>query len=342
MLVVKHMESPENYRQPAEWSLHESCFLAWPCHENLWEENLKPAQLEFAKLCRAIAEGETLQVLVNDKKALADAEVALSGLPIRFHVIPYGDIWLRDTAPIFVRNRAGQIACAKFGFNGWGQKYELPFDNEVSSRIANLSDVPVFSHSWILEGGSIEVDGEGTCLTSKQCLLNPNRNPDLNQHEIEAALKHSLGIQKVLWLTEGLLNDHTDGHIDTIARFVAPHVVACMEAIGLDDPNAEVLESIAEKLSEFTDSSGTRLTVVKIPSPGRVLSQAGEILPASYLNFYIGNSTVVVPTYGSTHDQAAVEAIAKLFPTRKTIGSPAYAILSGGGAFHCITQQVPL
>ena len=336
--------------QPAEWAPHSSCFLAWPSHADLWRENLPAAQAEFTKLCQGIADidpstgkprGESLEILVFDEAANADASVALFGLPVRFHHIPFGDIWLRDTAPIFLTNKNGEISCAKFAFNGWGGKYELPFDPEVSTAIAHVADVPVHAYSWVLEGGSVEVDGEGTCLTSKQCLLNPNRNPSMDQAEIEKALGQALGVKKVLWLGDGLLNDHTDGHIDTIARYVGPGLIACMIANDKDDPNAEIMEQIARDLESFTDAKGRKIQVARIPSPGKVLSAEGEVMPASYLNFYIANSTVIVPTYGSEHDAKAVAAIAKLFPTRRTFGSSAYAILSGGGAFHCITQQRP-
>jgi agmatine deiminase len=336
--------------QPAEWAPHRSCFLAWPSHADLWQENLPAAQAEFTKLCQGIvdidqttgkARGESLEILVFNDAAKKEAEKALAGLPVRFHAIPFGDIWLRDTAPIFLTNDKGEISCAKFGFNGWGGKYELPFDPEVSTAIAHVADVPVHSYSWILEGGSIEVDGEGTCLTSKQCLLNPNRNPSMNQIEIEAALCTAIGVKKVLWLNDGLLNDHTDGHIDTIARYVAPGVIACMVANDVLDPNAKIMDQIVRDLESFTDAKGRKIQVAKIPSPGKILSEDGEIMPASYLNFYIGNSTVIVPTYGSAHDEEAVRAIGLLFPTRRTFGSSAFAILSGGGAFHCITQQRP-
>jgi agmatine deiminase len=198
------------------------------------------------------------------------------------------------------------------------------------------------THDWVLEGGSVDVDGEGTLLTTRQCLLHPNRNPSMDASSIEARLREALGVDKVLWLNEGLLNDHTDGHVDTIARFAAPGVVACMEPAKDDDPNEKVLREIAGELEEMTDARGRRLEVVRIQSPGRVESDDGQILPASYLNFYIGNRAVVVPTFGSPADEAAVRAIAGLFPTRRTVGIDARAILSGGGAFHCITQQQPL
>jgi agmatine deiminase len=330
------------YFQPAEWSHHQACWLAWPSHKDLWQESLSSAQQEFTTLCKAIAQGESLEILVPDQASENAAKLALSDLPVRFHRIPFGDIWVRDTGPIFLTDSKGQIASARFRFNGWGGKYVLDFDDQVSSRVAQLSDVRGFSFPWILEGGSIEVDGEGTCLTSRQCLLNKNRNAGMSQAEVEQGLCEALGVSKVLWVGDGLLNDHTDGHIDTIARYVAPGVIACMKATDpANDPNHAVFETIARDLESFTDAKGRKIKVVRISSPGKVLNEDGKVMPASYLNFYIGNATVVVPTYGARNDAIAVAEIAKLFPTRKTVGASAIAILTGGGAFHCITQQQP-
>lgn len=289
------------------------------------------------------ARGESLEILVPNATARIDAERALAGLPVRFHNIPFGDIWMRDIACIFLTDSHGAVANVRFKFNGWGGKYILPFDDAVSAKVAAAADMRGFEFPWILEGGSIEIDGEGTCLTTRQCLLNRNRNPGMNEAQIESGLKDALGIRKVLWLGDGLLNDHTDGHIDTLARFVAPGVVACMKASDpANDPNHAVFEEIAQTLAGFTDAQGRTLQVVRVPSPGKILDEEGEIMPASYMNFYIGNSTVVVPTYGSPFDEEAVQAIARLFPRHRTVGSSAFAILSGGGAFHCITQQQPL
>lgn len=337
------------FRQPAEWDTHEACWLAWPSHGELWEEDLPAAREEFTALCRAIsgidhpgpAPAERLEVLVPDEANERLAAQALRGLPVRFHRIAFGDIWLRDTGPIFLRNEQGELAVSRFAFNGWGGKYVLPHDADVSKAIAGVVKLPDYPHPWILEGGSVEVDGEGTCLTTRQCLLNPNRNAGMSRDEIERGLGEALGVQTVLWLGDGLLNDHTDGHIDTIARYIRPGVVMVMSPANADDPNRDVLEKIASDLSEMRDARGRRLQVARIPSPGRVLDEEGEIMPASHLNFYIGNRTVVVPTYGTATARAAVEAVATWFPGRKTIGLPAKAILSGGGAFHCITQQQP-
>ena len=331
--------------QPAEWNHHSACWLAWPSHSHLWQENLAPAQAEFAALCVAIAEdgGEDLELLVQDAAAEAEARAALAPVlgQVHFHRVPVGDIWLRDTAPIFVKSMDGALWAACFRFNGWGGKYLLPDDDLVASRVCGLTKLPRFDHAWVLEGGSVEVDGEGTVLTPRQCLLNPNRNPGMGQMDIEAALREGLGAEKVLWLDEGLLNDHTDGHIDTLVRFAAPGVVVCMEARDPGDPNAATLDRIAADLAAFTDAKGRDLQVIRIPSPGVLADEEGEPMPASYVNFYIGNRAVVVPTYGATFDADAVAAIGRLFPDRRTVGRSARAILSGGGAFHCITQQQP-
>jgi agmatine deiminase len=337
-------------RQPAEWALHKTTWVAWPSAEDLWLENLGPAQVAFSAMCRALADvdpssntlrGERLSILVANAAREADARQALGDIGASFHQVPFGDIWLRDTAPIFMTSERGEVSAARFGFNGWGGKYVLEHDDTVSARVAELARHETRSFSFVLEGGSVDVDGEGTVLTTRQCLDNPNRNPKMDHTAIERAVLEALGGEKMLWLGDGLVNDHTDGHVDTIARFVRPGVVVCMEPSGGDDPNDKALRDLAEDLAAMTDARGRRLEVVTIPSPGRVLSDGGEVVPASYVNFFIGNSVVVVPTYGTKWDDAAVRAIGALFPGRRTVGIDARAILTGGGAFHCITQQEP-
>ncbi|MEK7355229.1 MAG: agmatine deiminase family protein [Bdellovibrionota bacterium] len=330
------------FRMPAEWETHDSVWLAWPSAADLWLEDLEPAREEFVAFCEAIADGERLNILVPDLASGGIAETRLGHLPARIHLVPFGDIWLRDTAPVFLKNASNELATLNFEFNGWGGKFDLAHDPEVAGRISKIAGVRSFSIPWICEGGSLEVDGEGTCLTTRQCLLNENRNPGMNLMQVENLIEESLGVEKVLWLGDGLLNDHTDGHVDTIARFVAPAHVAVHMPAGPRDPNRHVLEKIEEDLQTFTDAKGRRLRISRIPSPGEVLSDDGDLMPASYLNFYISNTTVVVPTYGSPNDVPAVAAIARLFPHRRTVGLPAKAILTGGGAFHCISQQQPI
>jgi agmatine deiminase len=340
---------------PAEWAPHDAVWLAWPSHEDLWQESLPAVQEAFVQLCRAIVDvdpatgarrGEALCVLVPTEKAREDASAALAGLHATLYDVGFGDIWLRDTAPIFMDEvredgTLGALVSNRFVFNGWGGKYVLPFDAAVSVNIARHAGLPQIAQDFVLEGGAIEVDGEGTVLTTEQCLLNPNRNPSLTREEIEARVLRSFGASKVLWVKEGLLNDHTDGHIDTIARFIAPGVVVAMHSESDSDPNAAVLAQITDELRAMTDAKGRPLTVHTVPSPGLVQDEDGEVMPASYVNFYIANTAVIVPTYGVEADARAVEAIGKLFPGRKTVGVRAKEVLEGGGAFHCISQQQP-
>jgi agmatine deiminase len=336
------------FRMPAEWAPHDATWLAWPSHADLWESNLEPAREAFARLVAAVAEGETAEVLVPDEANEAQARAALQpGDPgrshrVRFHRIPFGDIWLRDTAPIFLQRDVGGLSSVRFAFNGWGGKYVLEHDAQVAERIASrLTGLESFAMPWVLEGGAVDVDGEGTVLTTRQCLLNPNRNPVMGASDVERAVADALGCERVLWLGDGLKNDHTDGHVDTIARFVQPGVVVVMEPRTSDDPNRDVLLAIARDTRAMVDARGRRLEVVTVPSPGAVLGEDGRLMPASYTNFYIANACVIVPTYGSPFDDEAVARIAGLFPRRRTVGVDARAVLTGGGAFHCITQQQP-
>jgi agmatine deiminase len=325
---------------PAEWDEHEATWVAWPSAADLWLDQLEPARAAFIELCAAIAEGETVEVLAHDETQGALARHALGHLRSRFHRIPFGDIWLRDTAPIWLVDEVGRRATVRFAFNGWGMKYVLEHDDRVAERIAEIAGVRSFVFPWVLEGGSIDVDGEGTLLTTRQCLLNPNRNGAMSQRDVEAGLCDAFGVERVLWLGDGLANDHTDGHVDTIARFVRPGVVLAMEPRAADDPNRDALEAILRDLTSMTDARGRRLEVVRIPSPGRVLDAEGRVMPASYANFYVGNRAVVVPTYGAPWDHEVVMEISGLFPERRAVGLDARALLTGGGALHCITQQV--
>jgi agmatine deiminase len=327
---------------PAEWSPHAATWVAWPSASDLWGENLEPARAAFARLVAAIAEGETADVLVSGEAEEARARAALPTKNVRLHSVPFGDIWLRDTAPLFlVADGGGGAASVRFAFNGWGGKYVLPEDDRVAERIAAIAALPTFHEDWVLEGGAIDVDGEGSVLTTRQCMLNRNRNGVVEERQTETVLRRSLGVDKVLWLGDGLLNDHTDGHVDTVVRFVRPGVVVAMEPRTPDDPNRDVLRELVRQAEALTDARGQRLEVVRIPSPGRILDGEGRVMPASYANFYITNSSVVVPTYGAPWDDEAVESIGALFPGRRSIGIDSRALLTGGGALHCITQQQP-
>ncbi len=249
----------------------------------------------------------------------------------------FGDIWLRDTGPIFV----SETEAVGFRFNGWGGKYVLAGDEVVAEEIAAAAGAVLSRHDFVLEGGALDHDGDGTVLTTEECLLNPNRNRGWTKAVAEDALRTALGARKVIWLGKGLIGDHTDGHVDNLARFVAPGVIAVPVAFGEKDPHAEVYDAAAEALAGVVDAAGRTLKVVRIPSPGRVLGDDNLPVPASHMNFVIANRAVIVPTYGAPAANWAGKALAELFPGREVIGLPSRALLTGGGSFHCITQQEP-
>lgn len=323
------------YRQPAEWAPHDAVWIGFPSHEELWEEDLEPARAEVVAFARAVhagGKGERVILVAADEDSAARAR-ELAGDAAEVIVEAFGDIWLRDTAPIIVG--AGEALFATdFGFNWWGGKYSLAGDESIGGRLAKRSGFATRTQDWVFEGGAIDVDGTGVAVTTEQCLLNPNRNPDLTRDDIEARLADGLGIDRLLWLVDGLANDHTDGHVDNLARFVAPGVIAIPDADDDEDPNAHIYADARRRAEAFG------LQVVAIPSAGAV-EQDGEIIPASYMNFYIGNAAVVVPLYGAPNDGKAVEVIGKLFPGREVVGFRADHILTGGGSFHCISQQIP-
>ena len=329
---------------PAEWAAHRATWLGFPSHPELWQEDLEPARAEVAALARALAGpgGERVRLLVSGEEALAAAGRLLGGTD-GVELVPgrFGDIWLRDTGPIFLQDEAGAAGAAAFRFNGWGGKYVLEGDETVAGQIATASGVALSAHGFVLEGGALDHDGRGTVLTTRQCLLNPNRNPGWDQANAEQALRAALGARKVLWLGEGLMNDHTDGHVDNLARFCAPGVVACPMGFGADDPNVAAYDAAAAALAAMTDADGQPLTVVRVPSPGRILDEDGQPVAASHMNFLIANRAVVAPLYDEAAGAYALEALKTLFPDRQVIGLPSRAILTGGGSFHCITQQEP-
>jgi agmatine deiminase len=329
---------------PAEWAPHRAMWLGFPSHAELWEDDLPAAQAEVAALARALAGlgAERVRLLAGTPEGEAAAREALGDVAgVEIVAGRFGDIWLRDTGPIFARRADDGLVAQGFRFNGWGGKYELEHDDTVAGQIAAHAEVALAAHDFILEGGAVDHDGEGTVLTTGQCVLNPNRNPGWTQAEAEAALGESLGAKTVLWLGDGLLNDHTDGHVDNLARFVAPGVVACPVAFGRNDPNARAFDDAARRLASMTDAAGRRLKVVRIPSPGWVEDDDGRAIPASHMNFLIANRAVIVPIYKDQPGGFAVEALQTLFPDRQVIGLPSTAILTGGGSFHCITQQEP-
>ncbi|WP_239018093.1 agmatine deiminase family protein [Sphingomonas flavalba] len=317
---------------PPEWARHDAVWIGFPSHAELWEDDLAPAQAEVAAFAAAVdagGAGEQVVLVAADESAAAAAR-ALAPARVSVVVAAFGDIWLRDTGPILL----GDGTARSFRFNGWGGKYQLTGDEDIGARLATARGIAVERCAWVLEGGAIDGDGSGLAVTTEQCLLNPNRNPGMTKAEVEARLRADLGLERILWLGDGLANDHTDGHVDNLARFVAPGTIAIPVAAGADDPNATVYADAAARAEAFG------LTVAPLPSPGRVLRD-GDVIPASYMNFYIGNAAVVVPLYGAPNDDAAVAAVAALFPTRRVVGQRADHILTGGGSLHCISQQIP-
>lgn len=316
-----------------EWAPHQAVWIGFPSDPELWLGDLKPAEREVAAFAEAIhANGAGEQVwLVAANEGAAENARRLS--PFAEVIMePFGDIWLRDTGSIVVGSGASRHAQG-FAFNGWGGKYDLEGDQDIGERLAVRASLPSAKADWILEGGAIDGDGSGTVITTEQCVLNPNRN-QLSREETEERFRNDLGFERVVWLGSGLMNDHTDGHVDNLARFVAPGRVAIPTATK-DDPNEAVYKDAARRLAE------ARLDIVTLPSPGRIVDDDGEIIPASYMNFYIGNAAVVVPQYGAANDRNAVDVVQALFPDRVAIGLRADHILTGGGSFHCISQQVP-
>ncbi len=334
-------------RQPAEWAPHDAVWTAWPYLDDQWSEGLDAPRAQLAAMMAAIADvdpatgaarGERIELLVRAEDADA-ARALLGATPVRFHHAPFGDVWLRDTGPIFVTG-PGQVAAARVGFDGWGGKYVMAGDAAGRRAVAAHTGVRDLPHDFVLEGGAVEPDGAGTLLTTRQCLLGGARNPGADEASMNARLRAALGAEHVVWLDRGLANDHTDGHIDTLARFVAPGVVACMEPAP-GDPNRDALDGILADLRAAHGADGRRLEVVTVPSPGAIHDASGMLMPASYMNFYIANTTVVVPTYDVATDDAVVARFAALFAGRRVIGVPCRAVVVGGGGFHCCTQQQP-
>ncbi|QZH76215.1 MAG: agmatine deiminase family protein [Erythrobacter sp.] len=319
---------------PAEWARQDWIWIGFPAHAELWEEDLEPAQAQMTAFANAVAEtGQAVRLVVRDGVAEAQARRLVSAaVSIEQH--PYGDIWIRDTGPLVLPQADGSRRAQGFGFNGWGGKYLLEGDLELGPSLAAAGGMAYSRADWILEGGAIETDGTGLVVTTEQCLLHPNRNPQLTREQIWANLQRDLGFTRVLWLGDGLAGDHTDGHVDNLARMVAPGVIAIPLASGSDDPNAAVFADARARAQAFG------LEVRDVPSPGW-FGDDDEAEPASYMNWAVCNDVVVVPTYGSPHDSDAVAAIGALFPDRAAVGLRADAVLTGGGSFHCASQHVP-
>jgi len=319
---------------PPEWGPQAHLWIGFPGDPAEWPVARDSAQRQAAAFAGAVADrGQAVTLLARSAADFSIASTLASPAVAVRHEL-FGDIWLRDTGPIGVISSGGERALADFDFNGWGGKYEMPGDKDIGARLAATTALPRRHVPIIFEGGAVDTDGTGLFVTTEQCLLNPNRNPALDRRQIETILAGSLGLSAMLWLGEGLLHDHTDGHVDNLARFVAPGILAVPQATAADDPNSAIYADAADRARAFG------LTVAPMPSVGRYTLD-GAIVPASYMNFCITNHAVIVPQYGAPNDQAALDALAAFFPDRDLVGLPSDAILRGGGSFHCMSQQLP-
>jgi len=330
------------YRMPAEWEKHDATWLAWPKDPDTFPKGIiEIVESIYIRMIEALAQGEKVNLLVDDKATEEKvASMLKTSNNVFFHYIKTADVWIRDYGPIFVKNR-DNIAVTKWIFNSWGNKYEsLLKDNESGMTVTKLTDLEIFETKIVLEGGSIDTNGLGSCITTEQCLLNENRNPKLTKKEIEKHLQGYLGFTNFIWLKEGLEGDDTDGHVDDIARFVNENTVICMIEENQNDENYRVLKENFEILKTAKDQDGNKINVIPIPMPMRIAIPERR-LAASYANFYIGNSVVLLPIFNDKNDEKVISIFEKLFPDRDIVGINCEALVYGYGGIHCITQQQP-
>ncbi|HCD50985.1 MAG TPA: agmatine deiminase [Balneolaceae bacterium] len=331
---------------PAEWAPHDATWLSWPHNPNTWPgkiEKIYPAYCQFIKL---VSEGEKVKINVADRKMAEDAARMIAGLgtdmkQIFFYENPTNDAWCRDHGPAFLLNKDnGDKMIVDWGYNAWGGKYPpYDLDDVIPTRIAEQEGLKVAHPGIVMEGGSVEFNGNGTLMTTTSCLLNPNRNPDLSKEEIEDHLRKYYGVEHILWLGDGIVGDDTDGHIDDITRFVNESTVLTVIEDKVDDENYLPLQENLRSLKKCT-IDGAPLTIIELPMPGAVYYQ-GQRLPASYANFYISNKYVIVPVFDDPNDDRALDIIQGCFPDREVVGINSVDIIWGLGSFHCLSQQEP-
>jgi agmatine deiminase len=332
---------------PAEWEPHEATWISWPQPDcNSFPESYDRVIPTFVKMAEALAESEIVRINVSGAEQEKTVRKLLRSCPperVEYFHIPTDEPWCRDHGPIFVkRDKSPQLAVLNFGFNAWGYKLS-PFDedNAVPPAIAKALGLPVFNFEhFILEGGSIDTNGQGTLLTTESCLLNPNRNPALDRTAIEKKLRDKLGVKKILWLGDGIEGDDTDGHVDDITRFIGPSTVVTAVEEDEHDPNFEPLQRNLDRLHTMRLADGEPLHVLTLPMPTRIMRE-GQRLPASYANFYIANSVVLLPVFNEHNDSWAVSALHEAFPDRRIVPIDCRELIWGLGAFHCLTQQQP-
>lgn len=338
-------------RMPAEWEPHEAMWIAWP-YDEISFPDLAKVEAAIVAVIQAISVTERVELLVLSEAMQRRAEqmLAQAGVDlkrIRFRTMEYANAWMRDCGPIFVKNSEGEILLTKWGFNVWGNKFpDLLIDQHIPEAVQSWLNLPMVTIESILEGGAIDVNGKGMCLTTEQCLLNPNRNPGMSKTEMEAVLREYLGVEKAIWLKNGLYNDHTDGHIDEIARFVNENTIVCAYEDNPEDENYQTLHENFTQLTLAVDLSGRPFNVVKLPMPHIYYAsdkpfEGGEKAPVSYTNFYIGNGVVLAAVFNDPNDEAALNILRSVFPQHKVVAIDCSDIIYGGGAIHCLTQQQP-
>jgi agmatine deiminase len=340
----------QGFRMPAEWEPHQATWVSWPHKEASWPGKIETIKPVFARMVAELSRSETVHINVNDDPMEAEARKILAEQGrlgnIVFHRLPTNDAWCRDHGAIFVKRNQSDgrntLCALDWKYNAWGDKYPpYDLDNRVPAGMAEYLKVPRIEIPWVLEGGSIDVNGQGVLLTTQACLLNPNRNPELSQSQIEQLLKDHLGVEQILWLGEGIVGDDTDGHIDDITRFVSPRTVVTAIEPNPEDENHELLAQNLALLHSFRLAGDQRLKIVELPMPDPVECE-GQRLPASYANFSIANTVVLLPFYGGPKDEEAREMLQSVFPDRRVIGIDCTDLIWGLGAFHCLTQQVPV
>lgn len=344
---------------PAEWEPHDAVWLAWP-HDRISFPNLEKVEQTFIQIVSAIHNTERVEMVVRDEamKSRAEKMLAAAGADvskINFHIFDYADVWTRDTAPTFVvkpaaaslsppyqgGNVRGDLAAVKWKFNAYGNKWPaLLKDDNIGYFVAKALKTQIFEPGIVMEGGSFDVNGSGSLLTTEQCLLNQNRNPKLSREQIENNLREYLGVKNIIWLKQGIAGDDTDGHADDIARFVNQNTVLAAYEDDETDENFSVLKANYDILKAAKDEEGRRLNIIKLPMPS-LTREDGSRLPASYANFYIGNGKVLVPIFSQPNDEKALLIIQKQFPDREAVGIECSDMVHGFGAIHCATQQQP-
>ena len=334
------------YRMPAEWELHSGTWLTWPHNLETWPgQDIQQVVTEFRTIIQQLAIDEPVHILINDEKIERSVETTLrekgvNMVNIVLHNIPTNDSWIRDYGPNFIVQDNGKVAVNDWDFDSWGRKYKWELDDLAGTLIAEESKLYHFKPKIVLEGGAIDVNGLGTCMTTESCILNPNRNGSISRREMEKFFRDYLGVSKILWLNGAVEGDDTDGHIDNLARFVNPSTIVCAVEEDEFDSNYSLLKNNYDRLKNTTDQNDHPLEIVSIPMPGYVGSRKDR-LPASYANFYIANKSVLVPVYNHPNDKRALTILEPLFPDRKIIPIPCKTLIWGLGGVHCLTQQQP-